>query len=110
MPGKPVFIFEPAALSFLAAGGQLLPKFIHFRLRFAVHDKGDGLVEFEIRAAVKGDEPLSFDFEDNGHHRAFGPATGIGSRFTVTGHVQDFRFFENRSVKLNGFFGLIIEP
>ena len=39
LPGEAVFVFEPAASGFLAAGGKLLPQLIDFFLRVAVHEK-----------------------------------------------------------------------
>ena len=50
LPRKTEFVLEPAALRFLTAiGNKFPPKIIHFLLRFAVYDEGDGFIEFEKR-------------------------------------------------------------
>src|SRR5262245_46357339 len=52
LPGQTVFVFQPAASAFLSVLRKLLPKFVHFLLGLAVHNKGYGFREFECRATV----------------------------------------------------------
>ena len=83
LPRKTKFVLEPAARRFLATVcGEFLPEIIHFLLRFAVYDEGDGFIEFEKRPAVKSDELLAFDFEFNRQHRSDG-TTGFFRCFFV---------------------------
>src|SRR5882757_4254378 len=54
LPRNTEFVLEPAARRFLATiCSEFPPKIIHFLLRFAVYDKGDGFIEFEKRAAIE---------------------------------------------------------
>src|SRR5262245_16928395 len=53
LPRQAEFVFYPTAGRFLSTvSGQFPPEIIHFLLRFAVYDKGDGFIEFELRTAV----------------------------------------------------------
>ena len=73
LPRNTEFVLEPAALRFpTAISSEFPPEIIHFLLRFAVYDEGNGFIEFEKRPAVKSDELLSFDFEFNRQHRSDG--------------------------------------
>src|SRR6185369_12381349 len=89
---------------------ELLPITIHFRLRLAVHDKRDGLGEFEDRTAVERHEFLSLKLEFNGHDRSRRSSGDLFSRFVITGSFPDFGILENGGVKLHGRLGLVIEP
>ena len=66
LPRQAEFVFEPTALAFLTAVGQLLPQFIDFCLRFAVHRQRYGFVEFEYRPAVQRDELLALELKRDG--------------------------------------------
>ena len=100
LPRKTKFVPEPAARRFLATVcGEFLPKIIHFLLRFAVYDEGDGFIEFEKRPAVKSDELLAFDFEFNRQHRSDGTTGFFRCFFGVTEDSADLRIFEERLCK-----------
>src|SRR5439155_25252464 len=101
---------EPAALHLLAAGGELLPKPVHFRLGLAAHDKRDGLGEFELRATVERHEVLSLELEFNGHDRAGRPARYLFALFVIAGNFPDPGIFENGGVEPYRLLGLVIEP
>ena len=108
---KTEFVLEPAARRFLATVcGEFLPEIIHFLLRFAVYDEGDGFIEFEKRPAVKSDELLAFDFEFNRQHRSDGTTGFFRCFFGVAEDSADLRIFEERRVKVHGLLGLIIKP
>ena len=89
-----------------AAGGELLPKFVHFRLRLAVHHKRYGLGKFEERTAVKRHKFLSFKLEFNDHDRPFRPGPSIA----IAGNFPDLGILEDGGVELRCLLGLIVEP
>src|SRR6185369_15780473 len=53
LPRHPVFIHQPAALDFLAAGRELFPIVVHLLPLFAVHDERDCGRELVVRPAVQ---------------------------------------------------------
>ena len=111
LPRKTEFVLEPAARRFLATVcGEFPPEIIHFLLRFAVYDEGDGFIEFEKRPSVKGYELLAFDFEFNRQHRSDGKTGFFRCFFSVAEDSADLRIFEERRVKIHGLLGLIIKP
>lgn len=62
--------------------------------------------ELEFRAAVQGDEFLSFELECGGHHHSRAPR-----RFPwEVRDVADFRVLENGGVEIYGFFSVVVEP
>jgi TatD DNase family protein len=87
----------------------VLPKIIHFLLRFAVHDERDRFVEFEKWTAIERDKFLAFDFEFNRQHRSH-RMTDYGCFFRVTESSPDFRVLKYGHVKVHGLLGLIIKP
>src|SRR5207245_10470992 len=110
LPRHTESVFEPPALDFLAASGELLPEVVYFRLRLAVHDKGDRLGKFEDRPAVQRDKFLPIELECHRHHRSLWSSGGLRRLFGVAGHASDLRVFEDRHVKIHGVFSLMIEP
>jgi hypothetical protein len=106
LPGEAEFIFHPAAAFFFAAGGELVPQFVDFRLGLAVDKEGDGGRERELRTSVEGHELLSFELKGHGHDRA----PGSGTAFAATSDADDLGVFENRGVEVRGLFSLAVEP
>src|SRR5262249_20811389 len=85
LPGQTIFVFEPAARPFLSARREFLPELVDFALRLAVYRERDGLVEFELRAAVQRYEWLPVEIKLHGHDAA-GRA---GPCFSVAGNVDN---------------------
>ena len=79
-------------------------------LRVAENLKGDGLGEFEKRTAVEPGERLTIELERDGHDGPRLLAVDLFARFAEATDGADFRVFEDRGVKLRGFFGLGVEP
>src|SRR5437773_7155406 len=109
LPGKTVFIREPAALDFLAAaaGYELLPVIIDLLLPLAVDHERDRCGELELRPAVQGYELLSIQLERHRHHRTLLPRRFLSG---VMSHCLDLRILEHGDVKLHRLLSLIIEP
>src|SRR6266851_3432529 len=106
LPGQTELVLEPAALPGRAALGELPPQIVHFFLRVAVHDQGDGFGEFEARTAVERGELLAFDLEAADQDRSGGP----GSRLAVSRHAQDLRVLEDRDIVIHRLLGVVVEP
>ncbi len=51
LPGQAVFVLQPAAAAFLAAGGKLVPQFVDFLLALAIDKQRDGGREAVMRTA-----------------------------------------------------------
>jgi hypothetical protein len=77
---QPIFILEPAALIFLAAGGQLVPQIVHFLLRLTVYEQRDGFGEGEMQTSIEGTKSLAFKLEVDSHYCSFFPAFRAGTR------------------------------
>src|SRR6266516_1841050 len=105
-----LFVFQPAALHLFSAGGKPLPKFVHFRLRPAVHDKRYGFSEFEVRTAVERHESLSLKLEFNGHDRSLRSSGDLFSFFAIAGNFPDPGILEDGGVELHCLLGMVIEP
>jgi hypothetical protein len=99
LPGKAVFVREPAALDFLPAVGELFPEGVDLFLGLAGHHDGDGLVEWGSGAAVEGQEFLPVDPKPHGHDRSL----GLVHPRPVMGDVQDLGLLENTAIKARGF-------
>src|SRR6266699_500017 len=106
LPGQTELVLEPAALPRRAARGELRPQVVHFFLRVAVHDQGNGFGEFEFRTAVERGELLAFDLEAADQDRSGGP----GSRLAVSRHAQDLRVLEDRDIVIHRLLGVAVEP
>ena len=63
LPRDAVFVLQSAALlrPLVAAFAQPIPVVIDFGLRLALHHKGNGLGEFEMRATVERSKFLTFE-------------------------------------------------
>src|SRR5260370_20095709 len=86
LPRYAKFVFQPRALHFSSASGELLPQLIDFRLRLAVHKERYGWRKSVVRATVQRHEFLPFELESHSHHGS----SRAGTRFSVTRNVQDF--------------------
>lgn len=106
LPGDAELVAQPAAAAFLAAGGELFPQLVNLGLGVAVHKKGYGGSEAELRAAIQGHELLAVDLKRAGHHRSL----GAGARVAVAVESLDFGILEDGGVEIHGLFGLAIEP
>src|SRR6185369_901120 len=71
LPRQAVFIFQPAALYFLPAFSEPVPKMIDFLLRLAIDDERNRFGKLELRSAVEGCELQPLEFERDGHDAAF---------------------------------------
>src|SRR4029077_5167363 len=100
------FVLQPCASILSPASGELFPQLIHFCLRLAVYKERDGWRKSIVRATVQPDEFLPFELESHRHHGSFRSR----SRFSVTGNVQNFRVLEDGSIKVDGLFGVVVEP
>src|SRR5881396_1666140 len=105
-----LFVFQPAARHLFSAGGKPLPKFVHFRLRPAVHDKRYGFSEFEVRTDVERHEFLSLKLEFDGHYRSLRPSGDRFSFFAITGNFPDLGILEEGGVEFHCLRGLVVEP
>jgi hypothetical protein len=111
LPRQTEFVLEPAAGRFLATVcGEFIPEIIHFLLRLAVYDEGDGFIEFEKRSTVKSDELLAFDFEFDRQHRSDRMPGFFRCFFSAPENSADLRIFEERRVEVRGLLGLTIKP
>jgi hypothetical protein len=61
---------------------------------------------WELRPAIDGGEFLAIEDEADRHHGAFGTGAGIA----VTRDVGDFGIREQADVKIDGLFGITVEP
>jgi len=52
LPGQTIFVFQPAALTFLSTAREFVPILVYFLLRFAIDGKRYGLTEFEVGTTV----------------------------------------------------------
>ncbi len=112
LPGKPIFVFEPAALlrPFITTFRELLPVIVHFLLRLTAHLKRDCLVEFEHRAAIERGKRLSIEFKGHGQHASRRSSVDFVSGFSVPTDASDLRVTKDRGVELLRLFGMIINP
>src|SRR5260370_38625674 len=106
LPGHAVFVCHPAALLFFSALGELLPEFIDFLLRLAIHGERYGRRKGELRSAVETAEFLAVELERDDHYRALRPRP----LFAVAADADDIGILDNRAIKSIRLFGLSSQP
>jgi hypothetical protein len=106
LPGEAELVLEPATLTLAAAGSEFRPVVVDLLLGVTAHDKGDGFVEFEERAAIERGELLAIEFEGYGEY----VGGRVGSSRAVMNDFETARVFEDGEVKVDGLFGVRIEP
>jgi hypothetical protein len=106
LPREAVLVREPAALLRLAAGQELVPVVIHFRLVLTVDDKRDRGRKRELGTAVQGDKRLAVELERGRHHGSFRPGPGVA----IPGDADDFGIAEDGHVKVHRLFGVGVKP
>src|ERR1700682_3194552 len=77
LPRYAKFVFQPCALHFSPASGELLPQLIYFRLRLAVHKERYGWRKSVVRATVQRHEFLPLELESHSHHGSRRAGTGF---------------------------------
>lgn len=107
---RPYLSFSQPHWPFSPPAERLLPEFVHFRLRPAVHHERHGLAELEDRAAVQRREFLSVEPEGNGHHRSLWSSGRLRPFVFIACDPQDFGMLEAGDVKFRRRFGLVLEP
>ena len=96
---------QPHWLS-LPPGGELRPVVVDLLLGVAADDEGDCFGEFEDGAAVERGELLAVELEGDGED--FGGR--VGSSRAVVDNFEAAGVFEYGEVKVDGFFGVRVEP
>src|SRR5579859_2257625 len=71
-----------------------------------IDEERNRLSKVEHRAAVQPHELLTFELECHRHHVAFGARTAL----SVARDAAGLGILEDRSVKVHGLFGLVVEP
>src|SRR5215470_5775061 len=110
LPRDAELVSEPAALDFLAAGGELRPEVVDFLLRLAVHHQRDRLGELEERPAVERGEVLPVELEGHGHDRPLRPAGGLGGLVGIAVDALDPGIRKYRHVEAGSLLGPVVEP
>src|SRR5262249_15370610 len=106
LPRHPELVFEPAALVFLPARGELLPQLVDLLLRLAVYEERDRRRKLEHGAAIERHEFLAFELEAPGHDRAFRSR----SSFSVTADPFNLGVFKNGGIEVHCLLSLTVEP
>jgi hypothetical protein len=105
LPRQSELVGEPAALDFLAAGGQLVPVIVDLLLGVAIDDERDRGREAVRRPAIERDERLTVELEAGGHP----PSPSAGPRVAITAYRPCLGILENRRVEVHRLFRLAVE-